>query len=130
MVETVIDVEKIVRAIAKSQGIKILKAQKEGAKTPKELTFETFVDKGVVLRRLKEFKEVGLVERTFDERDENVKYKLTNLGQRVLRLLSKRVNSLCECKEIKDFVSKVISNLDSNNLKSFFVTLVSSHKII
>ena len=87
MVETVIDVEKIVRAIAKSQGIKILKALKEGAKTPKELTFETFVDKGVVLRRLKEFKEVGLVERTFDERDENVKYKLTNLGQRVLRLL-------------------------------------------
>jgi len=87
MVETVIDVEKIIRAIAKSQGIKILKALKEGAKTQKELTFETFVDRTIVYRRLKEFKEVGLVEKTFDKEDENVKYKLTNLGRRVLRLL-------------------------------------------
>ncbi len=87
MVETAIDIEKIIRAISKSQGIKILKALKDGAKTQKELTFETFVDRTIVYRRLKEFKEVGLVEKTFDKEDENVKYKLTNLGRRVLRLL-------------------------------------------
>ncbi|ADB57891.1 winged helix-turn-helix domain-containing protein [Archaeoglobus profundus] len=87
VVETTLDIEKIIRAISKSQGIKILKALKDGAKTQKELTFETFVDRTIVYRRLKEFKEVGLVEKTFDKEDENVKYKLTDLGRRVLRLL-------------------------------------------
>ncbi len=87
VVETTLDIEKIIRAISKSQGIKILKALKNGAKTQKELTFETFVDKAIIYRRLKEFKEVGLVEKTIDKEDDRVKYKLTNLGQRVLKLL-------------------------------------------
>ena len=84
-----VDVEKIIRAIAKSQGIKILKALKEDAKTQKDLSFETFVDKTIVYRRLKEFKEIGLVEKIFDEKDENIKYKLTDLGLRVLKLIER-----------------------------------------
>ncbi len=84
-----VDVEKIFRAIAKSQGIKILKALKEDAKTQKDLSFETFVDKTIVYRRLKEFKEIGLVEKIFDEKDENIKYKLTDLGLRVLKLIER-----------------------------------------
>jgi len=80
----VVSVETIISVISKSQGIKILKALRNGEKTQKEISIETKTDKSIVNRRLREFVKVGLVKERFDHEERVLKYSLTEFGKKVL----------------------------------------------
>jgi|GEM_PF-6861126 len=79
--------ERILSVIAKAHGLKVLRALKSGEKSQKDIAFDIRVDKAIVHRRLKEFKEMGLVEERFDYNDRLLKYRLTDLGKQILEWL-------------------------------------------
>lgn len=79
------DIETILHTIAKSRGIKILKALKERERTQKEISNITQTDKAIVSRRLREFVELGIVNERFDHQERVLKYSLTEFGKRVLK---------------------------------------------
>ena len=79
--------ERILSVIAKAHGLKVLRALKSGEKSQKDISFDIRVDKAIVHRRLKEFKEMGLVEERFDYSDRLLKYRLTDFGKQILEWL-------------------------------------------
>ena len=84
-VEDLNQVDKILNAISKSGGVKILKALVNCERTQKELSKLIKADKSIINRRLKEFYHLGLVNERFDHEERVLKYSLTEKGKNVLK---------------------------------------------